>query len=83
MNVYLNRNFFEVLRNLKNDRSSCVVEYLEGILINDGLCVDVDYADPGDPAMADRHQVAGSLTGPELEFDAGPGADMDEAGIGE
>ena len=35
MNVYLNRNFFQILQNLKADKSNCVTEFLEGIHVSE------------------------------------------------
>lgn len=37
LNGYLNRQLFFVVRNLKNDKSFCVAEFMEGIEINEPL----------------------------------------------
>ena len=42
MNAYLNKSFFQVLCNLKMDRSNSVTDYLEGIHIKDDIEAALD-----------------------------------------
>lgn len=74
MNIYLNQNFFQVLCNLKADRSSCVAEFMEAIYIQEECSVTIeeleetyDYEAPGQRVRQQASSFIGAERMPNIE----------------